>query len=85
MCHQFFEQPIAEAFIRPCLPKAYDLRIAPNALAHGIPVEADADGNVVAVDYAGEGSVRELLHYMVVRTNTMNWFADRRHTIHPLD
>jgi hypothetical protein len=85
MCHQFFNQPPAESFVRPFIAKTYDLRIAPNAVADGVLVEADADGNYVAAQFECGESVRNHLYYMVVRTDTMNWFADRNHFFHPLD
>lgn len=85
MCHQFFNQPPVQPLFRPFIAKTYDLKIEPNASFQGNPVQTDEDGTIVAAHFDGGESVRNHHQYLIVRTNTMNWFADRHHVFHPLD
>ncbi len=66
-------------------PKTYDLNIQPNAVAKGIPVEADEEGFVVAVEYENGQRVRNNFRYIVVLGPVDNVFLDRHQNFHPLD
>lgn len=86
--HEFFwqhQQGFHSAKIRLKATKTYDLRIQPNAEAKGIPVEADENGWVVAVEYANGQKVRNNQSYVVVLGPTENILLDRYQNFHPLD
>lgn len=67
------------------LAQKYDLRITPNAIAQGLPVEANERGLVVAVQYPTGLSIRNNFKYLICHCQTANSLIDRNQIIHPLD
>lgn len=88
MQHQFFGHgPISANAARHTsfVPKAYDLNVRPNAMAKGIPVEADDYGRVVAVKYPNGHIIRNNFQYIIHQTPIDNSLVDRNRMVHPLD
>jgi hypothetical protein len=89
MNHQFFDHHLSisqhAAGHSTFVPKTYDLNIQPNAVAQGLPVEADEEGRVVAVRYPDGHRVRNNFAYMVHQGENELSFVDRNQLVHPLD
>lgn len=89
MQHQFFNHHSSLAQLAAnhasFVPRTYDLKIQNNAIANGIPVEADESGSVVAVTYPSGQRVRNHFHYMIGCSGKGNYLMDRNQFFHPLD
>jgi hypothetical protein len=87
--HQFFDPHLSisqhAAGHSTFVPKTYDLNIQPNAIAQGIPVEADEEGKVVAVSYPDGHRVRNNHQYLVHQGKCEFSLVDRNQRVHPLD
>ncbi|MBC7999011.1 MAG: hypothetical protein IAF58_13770 [Leptolyngbya sp.] len=89
MEHQSFDKvnalaSFAEAFAR-FIPRAYELNVKPNAVFHGLLVEANERDEVVAVQYSPEESVRNHFDYLIYLSKKGNALINKNSIVHPLD
>lgn len=86
MDHQFFKNlSLSSEHWSTFVPKVCNLRIKPNAIAKGLPVEANNGGAVVAVEYPDGVSIRNNFRYLISHSPEGNALIDCNQWVHPLD